>query len=328
MADDKTSDPKPSDIVEEAKARFERAKSFYGPQRVLAEADTRFALGDSDNGWQWPDTIARERVTGQRVMLTINTTAQHCNQVINEIRRNRPSCKVSPVDGGADKKTADILGGLIRNIQASSNADDAHDVAAEHATMGGEGYWRVITEYENETSFDQAICIKAIQNPNRVYIDPDAQEMDKSDAEWGFIFEDQSKESFKREHPEIDPSSWIDDKRGWFDDKTFVKAEYFYCTYKKDKLVLQLDGSTVLKSENPKAVGKEREGKTALICSSRSSGYHSGHSGSPSGLMAGRLNNSHLSPPVFCSSSNRPDRSSSCHRVLITIMAPPGISRV
>jgi hypothetical protein len=125
--------------------------------------------------------------------------------------------------------------------------------------MGGEGYWRVITEYENETSFDQAICIKAIQNPNRVYIDPDAQEMDKSDAEWAFIFEDQNIESFKREYPDIDPSSWIDDKRGWFDDKTFVKAEYLYCTYKKDKLVLQMDGSTVLKSENPKAVGKERE---------------------------------------------------------------------
>jgi len=250
---------KPEDIVTEARKRFERAKSYYSPLRILAEEDTRFAMGDSDNGWQWPQDISTDRNIGKRVCLTINTTAQHCNQVINDIRRNRPSCKVSPVDDGADKKTANLLAGLIRNIQASSNADDAHDVAAEHAIYGGEGYWRIITEYETETSFDQAISIKPIVNPNRVYIDPDAKELDKSDAEWGFVFENQSKESFKREYPDIDPSSWIDDKQGWIDDETFVRAEYFYCEYEKDTLVLQADGSTVLKSEVPDAVGKERK---------------------------------------------------------------------
>jgi len=239
------------DIVTEARKRFERAKSYYGPSRVLAVADTRFALGDSDNGWQWPDDIAQERTIARRVKLTVNTTAQHCNQVINEIRKNRPSCKVSPVDGGADKKTADILAGLIRNIQASSNADDAHDIAAEHATYGGEGYWRIKTDYESETSFDQYIAIAPIPNPCRVYIDPDAKELDKSDAEWGFIFEDISKEAFKRDYPDIDPASWVDDRKGWINDDSFVRAEYFYCTYDKDHACLLADGTTVLKSEMP-----------------------------------------------------------------------------
>ena len=239
------------DIVTEAKKRFERAKAYYGPSRVLAVEDTKFALGDSDNGWQWPDDIAQERSIARRVKLTVNTTAQHCNQVINQIRQNRPSCKVSPVDGGADKKTADILAGLIRNIQASSNADDAHDIAAEHATYGGEGYWRVKTDYESETSFDQAIEICPIPNPCRVYIDVDAKELDKSDAEWGFIFEDCSKEQFKRDYPEIDPSSWIDDRKGWINAESFVKAEYFYCEYKKDAACLLADGTTVLESEMP-----------------------------------------------------------------------------
>jgi len=247
MADDNGT--KPDDIVGEAKRRFERAKAFYGPSRVLAVADTRFALGDSDNGWQWPDDIAQERTIARRVKLTVNTTAQHCNQVINEIRKNRPACKVSPVDGGADKKTADILAGLIRNIQASSNADDAHDIAAEHATYGGEGYWRIKTDYESETSFDQCIQVCPIPNPCRVYIDPDAKELDKSDAEWGFIFADCSKEQFKREYPDIDPASWIDDRTGWINGESFVKAEYFYCTYKKDSACLLADGTTVLKSE-------------------------------------------------------------------------------
>jgi hypothetical protein len=244
------------DIVTEAKKRFQRAKDFYGPSRVLAVADTRFALGDSDNGWQWPDDIAQERTIARRVKLTVNTTAQHCNQVINEIRKNRPACKVSPVDGGADKKTADILAGLIRNIQASSNADDAHDIAAEHATYGGEGYWRIKTDYESETSFDQCIQVCPIPNPCRVYIDPDAKELDKSDAEWGFIFTDCSKEQFKREYPEIDPASWIDDRSGWINGDSFVKAEYFHCTYTKDTACQYVgpDGSmeSALKSDSAK----------------------------------------------------------------------------
>lgn len=245
---------KPEDIVTEARKRFERAKTYYGSARILAVADTRFALGDSDNGWQWPDDVAQQRTAGQRVKLTVNTTAQHCNQVINEIRQNRPSCKVSAVDNGADKKTADILGGLIRNIQASSNADDAHDVGAEHAIYGGEGYWRITTEYESETSFDQVIQIKPLNNPNRVYVDPSAKELDKSDAEWGFIFEDCSIERFKREYPDIDPSSWVDDRTGWMIDKeTFVRAEYLYCTYQKDTSCLyrnmQGDERSALKSD-------------------------------------------------------------------------------
>ena len=246
MADDK------DDIVTEARKRFERAKSFYGPSRVLAVADTRFALGDSDNGWQWPDDISQERTIARRVKLTVNTTAQHCNQVINEIRKNRPACKVSPVDGGADKKTADILSGLIRNIQASSNADDAHDIAAEHATYGGEGYWRVLTDYESETSFDQYIAIAPIPNPNRVYIDPDAKALDKSDAEWGFIFSDISKEQFKRDYPGIDPASWVDDRKGWIDNILSDFASYGVsytwvgpAAWKEDKGIINIMGDRV-----------------------------------------------------------------------------------
>ena len=251
------------DIVSEARERFDRAKSFYSPQRILSVEDTRFAMGDSDNGWQWPDLISRDRVNNQRVMLTVNTTAQHCNQIINEIRQNRPACKVSPVDNGADKKTADILGGLIRNIQSESSADDAHDVAAEHSIYGGEGYWRIITEFESETSFRQVIRVKPLTNPCRVYIDPDARELDRSDAEWAFVFEDCNIKAFKREYPDIDPSSWIDDKRGWMDGDTFVRAEYYYTRYKADKLCLLADGKTAMKSQLPfgAIVTKERDTK-------------------------------------------------------------------
>jgi len=249
-------------LVKEAKLRFERAREAYSASRMLAAQDTRFAMGDSDNYWQWPEEIRNTRKLDKRVCLTVNLTAQHCNQIINAIRQNRPAVKVSPADDSADKKTAEILGGLIRNIQVQSAADEAHDVAAEHSVYGGEGYWRIVTEYESPDSFNQVIKIKAVPNPSLVYIDPDCKELDKSDANWGFIFEDITKEQAKREHPEIDPQSWADDGKhsDWVSDETFRRAEYFWCEYEKDTACLLHDGSTCLKSQLPPGavVVKER----------------------------------------------------------------------
>jgi hypothetical protein len=242
---------KPDDIVTEAKKRFELARNFYAKERALAVADTKFVMGDSDNGWQWPDDIKSGREIDKRVCLTVNTTAQHCNQIINNIRSNRPAVKVSPADNGADKKTAEIIAGLVRNIQVASGSDEAHDTAAEHSIYGGEGYWRVVTEYESPTSFNQVIRIIACPNPGQVFIDPNCKQADKSDAKWGFIFDDISIEQAKREHKDIKPQSWGEIDNQWVKEETVRRAEYFYCTEKSDVAVMLEDGSTVLKSEMP-----------------------------------------------------------------------------
>ena len=238
-------------IVEQARKRYNRAKDFYDSPRTLAIADTQFVMGDSDNGYQWPQEVFRDRATiNRKPCLTINVTAQHCNQIINNIRQNRPSARVLPVDDFADKDTANILGGMLRSIQSVSNADTAHDLAAEHAIYGGEGYWRVTTEYEDYNSFDQVIRIKSITNPFLVYIDPSSKEPDRSDARWAFVFEDISKDQAKEEHPELDPESWAEDTQyGWVQKDTIRRAEYFWCEYVKDTLYLLSDGTSVLKSE-------------------------------------------------------------------------------
>lgn len=248
----KATGKEPKSLVELAKARYEQAKEAYDNQRLLSIEDTRFVMGDSDNGWQWPQAIYRDRANiNKKPCLTVNVTAQHCNQIINQIRQNRPSAKILPVDDHADIETAKILGGMLRAIQAESSADTAHDTAAEHAIYGGEGYWRVVTEYEDYNSFNQVIRVKPILNPLLVYVDPDAKEPDRSDARWGFIFEDISKERAREEHPDIDPSSWVEDPRGWHKDEKVRRAEYFWCEYIADTLYLLEDGTTVLKSEFP-----------------------------------------------------------------------------
>lgn len=247
-------------IVETARARFQRFKDLNGTLREQAIEDTRFVMGDSDNQWQWPEDIYQNRASvSGKPCLTINVTAQHCNQVINNIRQNRPSAKISPVDGKADKKTALILGGMLRSIQAYSNADTAHDIAAEHAVYGGEGFWRVLTEYESDDSFDQVITIKPLINPQLVCIDPDCIEPDRSDAKWGMIFEDLTKEQFREDYPDMDCSSWVEDPSGWNSKDKVRIAEYYYCEVETDVLYRLRDGTSVRKSEMPEGVKVEGE---------------------------------------------------------------------
>lgn len=247
-------------IVERAKENFEAAKEIYSRTRELAIEDTRFVMGDSTNMYQWPAEIAKYRLGDRKVMLTINLTAQHCNQIINQIRQNRPSCRVMPVDNFSDKKTAEILAGLIRNIQSTSNADDAHDIAAMHSIYGGEGYWRILTEYESPMSKDQVIRVRPINNPQLVYIDPDAQLPDKSDAQWGFVFEDVKKSTVEREYPELkhEITSWQDDKNNqWVTKDTVRIAEYYEVEFLPDTVLFLENEQSVLESKLGEGVTRE-----------------------------------------------------------------------
>lgn len=244
MADEKES------IVEIAKERFTEAQSAYVDLRKQAVADTKFALGDSENNWQWDDDVYASRSTqSKKPCLTINITEQHCNQIENEIRQNKPTGKVIPNGGGARVETAEALAGLIRSIQSYSDADTAHNMGVAHAIRGGEGFWRVITKYEGDDSFNQILSIAQIPNPQLVYIDPNATEQDRSDAKWCFIFEDMPKKQAEKEYPDLNVADWGDFKDGWSTKDTVRRAEYFWCEDVPDELYLLTDGSFIKKSE-------------------------------------------------------------------------------
>jgi len=63
--------------------------------------------------------------------LVINRLPSFIRQVVNGARQNRPSINVIPADSNADPETAEIMSGLIRNIEVSSNDDIAYDTAVE-----------------------------------------------------------------------------------------------------------------------------------------------------------------------------------------------------
>lgn len=244
---------KPSDsdkLIEELKKRFQRCEDFESEARNLWKADLRFANGDPDNGWQWEDTMRKSRELDKRPCLTINKVKQHNRQITNDARQNKPSVRVYPVDNGADKKTAEIFNGIIRHIEANSSADTAYDTAAEFAVDAGLGYWRVITDYASDDSFDQEIYIKRVKNPLNVYLDPEIQEADGSDARFGLVFEDIPKEEFEARYPGIDAVTWpMDGGDAWLRKDQIRLCEYFKRVEVKDTLYADPQGNSLKASE-------------------------------------------------------------------------------
>jgi len=239
------------DILATARSRLSMAISAYSESREDELDDLRFFAGSPDNQWQWPaDVLAtRGAVQGQtinaRPCLTINKLPQHVRQVTNDQRQNRPSGKVIPVDDKADTEVAEIFDGLVRHIEYISDADVAYDTACENQVAYGEGYIRLLTEYCDDSSFEQDIKIGRIRNSFSVYMDPTIQDPCGSDAKWCFITEDILKDEYAHMYPNATPISTLqslgignESLSSWLTEDTIRIAEYFYFEYKKSTLNL------------------------------------------------------------------------------------------
>ncbi len=248
--DKKSSKKRAEDIIATAKKRFAMAEAAEVDIRRDAYNDLTFRSGE-----QWPDDVRAERASDQRPCLTINRIPQFVRQVTNDQRQNRPAIKIHPVDDDADVETAKIYQGLIKHIESNSNADTAYDTAFEGAAVKGFGYFYITTDWVDSHSFDQEILVKRIRNSFTVYIDPASKEIDGSDMNWGFIFENILKDDFKAEYPESELCSldgWSsigDDQQDWIDDETIRVAQYWYREYKSVKIVLLSNGVTIEKSD-------------------------------------------------------------------------------
>jgi len=251
---------KDKDIIETALHRMTMAIAAYSDSREDELDDLRFYAASPDNQFQWPaDVLAtRGSVQGQtinaRPCLTINKLPQHVRQVTNDQRQNRPSGKVIPADDKADVEVAEIFNGMVRHIEYMSDADVAYDTACENQVAYGEGYIRLLTEYENANSFDQNIKIGRIRNSFSVYMDPTIQDPCGSDAQWCFVTEDLMLEDFERMFPDAQPVSSLQSQSvgnesyaPWLSVDTIRIADYYYVEHEKATLNLYYGNVSAIK---------------------------------------------------------------------------------
>jgi hypothetical protein len=230
-------------IVEEAKERFQRCVDWEGSFRDLYNIDRKFANADSDNGWQWPDDLRRDREINRRPALTINKVGPLCALIMNDMRQNMPDVSYKPTGGEATFEAAQAIEGVYRHQAYKSNFASLLGDAGESAVEGGIGWVRVLTDYEDDESFQQEITFGPVRDHLSVYLDPDIKMADGSDAKFGFVFDEIPEKEFNRQFPDIPTAAntGLGEADDWVRDGNIRVAEYYRILEKPDELIYLVD---------------------------------------------------------------------------------------
>lgn len=239
---------KQNDLVKRAKKFRHDAQGYWQHIYTQGLQDKEFVTVE---GAQWSHRDKVQREEAGKPTLEINLVRSYVRQQINTMRQNRPQAKVVPVGDGADVEMAKILGGLIKDVEEASNFEDALDTAAENAVYGGIGYYRIVTDYVDEQSFNQEPRFMPIVNPQAVYIDPLSKALDGSDMTKALIVEWVHKDAIEQQYGADAITDFKDDNADWYNstDNSLCVAEYFSKEQVNDKLVLLRDGQTAYLSD-------------------------------------------------------------------------------
>lgn len=235
MAADRLSD---DDLVARFERRFRVAEAAEAENRERFREDRDFCFDDDS---QWSSTVKGAR--GGRPSLTINRMQPYLRHITNEARQNPPGIEVHPSDAAATKDTSQAIQGLVRGIENVSKADQIYTDAFESAVSGGFGFFRVVTEYEDENSFDLVLRIKRVEDHLSVGLDPERREVDGSDAQWGYLTSTMLRSEFERRWPDAQPfQSSSDPMWGGTNSETVTIAESFERDIIPDVLLLLPEG--------------------------------------------------------------------------------------
>ena len=233
-----------SDFMTTALTRWETCATAEKDQRTEGQTDLRFLNLD-----QWDKADRQNRM--ERPTLTIDQIGEPFRQLIGRQKASKPSLLAVPVDSGADIETAEIYQGLIRHIENKGHAKQARDEAFKSAAGIGFGYYRIVTEYENEgdttapleSLFDQSIKYQAIENPMSVFRDPACPLHEPEKCRFAFVVEDIPKDEFERRYPTaMSTSEAAFQTTGlqmpeWYPENSVRVADYFYVAVERGREV-------------------------------------------------------------------------------------------
>jgi hypothetical protein len=185
-------------LIKRASKASKEAHSYWDSIYDLMEDDWDMYSGLS----QWTEEASNAR--RNRPKLTLNHLPKFVKRIVAETKKNPPGAKLAPREAG-DKLKADIGSGVVRYIEDCSGAKYAYSHALECAVIGGLGWYK-------GTFDDKKIILKKVKDPFYFQMDPDAEEVDGSDAKY-FIAHTKKKDGKKV----------IDCFEYWFKDEDEVK---------------------------------------------------------------------------------------------------------
>jgi hypothetical protein len=231
----------------------ERFKTIVDAESVLRQhmlEDLQFRASE-----QWPDNVKAMREQDNRPCLTVNRLPTFIRQVTNNQRVSRPAIEVSPTGDDGNEEVAEVIQGIVRHIETKSDADVAYTTAGEHQCTMGRGYIRIVTDYVDDDDFamNQEIKVARVPNPFSVYMDPNCQKPDGSDARYAFVVEDIPLAEYQFRYPDSELAGLSEftsvgnAEQEWMPEGNIRIAEYFYVEETKELMVLLMlpDGRQV-----------------------------------------------------------------------------------
>lgn len=243
-----------AELLSEIKECYENSTSAEAENTARWVEDMNFAFVP---GAQWDQNALNNRQG--RPCYSYNRVVGAINQVTGDERQAVPGAKVRPANKQASLETADIFGGMIRNIESCSSAKAIYDQQYKYAVAGGFGAWRIISKYKEEDSFDQELEIVPIENPLNVSWDHACQDPFKRFQNQCVVSERISRKQYKDQFPGFTPQTFdvSRDNKGWVTKDEIRIAEYFKRICKKRKIALLSDGRIVDDDEEFRIVEEE-----------------------------------------------------------------------
>ena len=171
-----------------------------------ARQDINFAYYD-----QWEPAARKEREDANRPVVSPTLIPQYIHRITGAARQSKFSVHVQQTGGpsmagitqaGAKIAYAEVMEGLIRDIEAKSSAPLAYCRALQHAVEGAIGWLRVKTVMGPHDPFNSEIVIEHVRDRFSVIMDHLAEKPDFSDANFGFIGKYMSMDDYKARWPD------------------------------------------------------------------------------------------------------------------------------
>lgn len=162
------------EIIEQFDEHYSTMTSHWEP--IYKEMEDDWNMYKLD---QWTEEAKRAR--GRRPKLTQDIIRKFVKSVVAETFRNPPGVKLTARNEGSSKK-AKYISEAIRYFEARTGAIYAYSFAKESAAVCGIGWLKVTYRYDEQQAMPAVIDIDRVNDPLSVMIDPDARELDGSDA--------------------------------------------------------------------------------------------------------------------------------------------------
>lgn len=202
--------------------------------------DTRLkAADDMLFAWvsQWDDSFLQSSDLSTRFEFNIIRKAQR--QILTDLILNPIQVDFDPVDDTFEE-ASDIMDGAYRADMRNNKSQEAKKNANQESVVCGMGAWRLKTEYRNNVEDDdrqRIVRVPIYEANNRVFFDPNAKLIDKSDARFVAVLEPFTTDGYEALCEELGvecehPASFAEPEQSyvfpWLGSGDEINVVYFY----------------------------------------------------------------------------------------------------